>query len=85
MSEKPIWSKIRQKADMIPEVNNQQMSVGSFNRTGLGSTLSPSVGGFRRHSLLIKVLSSKEHLDWLKIDLNAVKIIAVQENKYRQN
>ena len=85
MSEKPIWNKIRQKADMIPEVNNQQMSVGSFNRTGLGSTLSPSVGGFRGQSPLIKVLSSKEHLDWLKMDLNAVKIIAVQENKYRQN
>ena len=30
--------------------------------------------GFSGQSPLIKLLGSKEHLDWLKIDLNAAKI-----------
>ena len=46
---------------------------------GLGDSLSPSVGVFRRSSPLIKLLASKEHLDWLRMDWNADKIITVQD------
>ena len=49
-------------------------------------------GGSIRHSDLFsglhplrKFLSSKELLDWLKIDLNATKIITVQDYKRRKN
>ena len=38
-----------------------------------------------RRSALIKFLGSKEHLDWLKIDLNTVKIITVQDYKRTRN
>ena len=34
----------------------------------------PLSRGFRGQSPLRKYLGSKEHLDWLKIDLNAVEI-----------
>ena len=37
-----------------------------------------------RRSALIKFLGSKEHLDWLKIDLNTVKIITVQDYKHKK-
>ena len=36
-----------------------------------GWALSPSAVGFRGRSPLRKVLGCKEHLDWMKIDLNA--------------
>ena len=32
-----------------------------------------------------KFSGSKEHLDWLKIDLNVVKIITVQDYKLTKN
>ena len=35
--------------------------------------------------LLRKFLGSKEHLNWLKIDLNAVEIITIQDCKHAQN
>ena len=36
-------------------------------------------GGFRGHSPLRKLLGSKEHLDWLKIDLKAAEIVTLQD------
>ena len=38
-------------------------------------------GGFRGQSPLRKFLGSKEHLDWLKIDFNAVEIVTIEEYK----
>ena len=34
---------------------------------------------------LRKFLGSKEHLNWLKIDLNAAKITTIQDYKHAQN
>ena len=34
---------------------------------------------------LRKFLGSKEHLNWLKIDLNAAEIITIQDYKHAQN
>ena len=58
---------------MIPGANiiSGKASVASFNRAGRSEPLSR---GFRGWSPLRKFLDSKEHLDWLKIDLNAVEI-----------
>ena len=63
---------------MIPGANiiSGKASVASFNRAGRSEPLSR---GFRGWSPLRKFLGSKEHLDWLKIDLNAVKIRTVQD------
>ena len=41
--------------------------------------------GFRGQNPLRKLLGSKEHLDWLKIDLNAAKVITVQDYKHTKN
>ena len=46
---------------------------------GSGGSLSPSAGVFR------KFLGSKEHLDCLKIDLNAAEIITAQDYKYTKS
>ena len=43
--------------------------------------MSPSAGVLRGGALREKNLGSKEHLDWLKIDLNGTKIITVQDYK----
>ena len=51
------------------------MSVASVNEAG-------ESGGFRGRSTLRKLLGSKEHLDWLKIDLNVAEIITVQDYKH---
>ena len=63
---------------MIPGANiiSGKASVASFNRAGMSEPLSR---GFRGWSPLRKFLGSKEHLDWLKIDLNAVEIRTVQD------
>ena len=53
---------------MIPEVSiiSRKVSIASFNRAGgLGVLWDPQ----------LLFLGSKEYLDWLKIDLNAAKII----------
>ena len=62
---------------MIPGANiiSRKASVASVNRAGGSEPLSR---GFRGWSPIRKVLGSKEHLDWLKIDLNTAKIKAVQ-------
>ena len=46
------------------EASNKQRQRASIKLRGLGGDLSP----------LRKIFSSKEHLDWLKIDLNATMI-----------
>ena len=58
---------------MIPGANiiSGKAILASVNRAG-GSE--PHSRGFRGWSLLRKFLGLKEHLDWLKIDLNAVEI-----------
>ena len=40
--------------------------------------------GFSGQSTLRKFLGSKEHIDWLKIDLNAAELITVQNYKYKK-
>ena len=63
---------------MIPGANiiSGKATVVSINRAGGSESISR---GFRGWSPLRKFLGSKEHLDWLKIDLNAVNIRTVQD------
>ena len=75
---------------MIPEVNiiSGDASVnraGELEWGGGGGALNPSAGGFRGLSSLRKFVGSKKHLDWLKIDLNVVKVIAVPDNKHTKH
>ena len=62
--------------------NQQKASVARVNRAGGSEHLSR---GFRRWSPMRKFLGSKEHLDWLKVDLNAVEIRTVQDFKCTKN
>ena len=72
---------------MIPEVNiiSGKASIASVNGaqgSGGGGVCSESLSGdFRGLHPLRKFLGAKEHLDRLKIDLNATKIITVQNYK----
>ena len=61
---------------MIPGVNitSGKASVASINRARGPGGLSPSV----------EDLGFKEYLAWLKIDLNSVEIITVQEYKCKK-
>ena len=63
---------------MIPGANiiSGKVIVASVNGAG-GSE--PFSKGFRGWSPLRKFLGSKEHQDWLKIDLNVVEIRTVQD------
>ena len=66
-----------QISDMIPGVNiiNRKVSVTSINGAGgSGGSLRP----------LRKFWGSKEHLDWLKINLNVTKVITVQDYKHKK-
>ena len=47
------------------------LAISSFNRVPM------KLGGSLR-----KLLESKEHLDWLEIDLTVAKIITVQDYKH---
>ena len=49
---------------------------------GSGGALKLSAGILGRWSPPRKLLGSKEHLDWLKIHLNVVKITTVQDYKH---
>ena len=62
---------------------NHQKSEQSWRQQswGVWGVLRPQ-HGFRRQGTLRKFLSSKEHLDWLKTDLNAAKITTVQDYKH---
>ena len=59
------------------------MGVASANRAGGSKVCDPS-RGFRGQSTLRKFLCSKEHLDWLKIDLNVAETITVQDYKHKE-
>ena len=47
-----------------------------------GKHSEPLSGVFRGGAPVRKLLGSTEHLDWLKIDLNVVKKITVQDHKH---
>ena len=63
---------------MIPGVNIIGRIVSVARVNGAGRSLGEVLGGPRP---LRKFLSSKEHVDSLKIDLNVAKIITVQDYK----
>ena len=52
---------------------------------GSGGSVIPLSRGFRGHSTLWKFLVYKEHLDWVKTELNAAEIITVQGYKCIKN
>ena len=66
---------------MIPRVVliSRKASVASINGAEESVGLSGSLTGV---CLLRKFLGSKEHLAWLKIDLNVTEIITVQDYKH---
>ena len=79
-----------QISGLIPWVNiiGRKVSAESVNGVGgggggggLGAFWDPR-GGFKGQRTLTKFLHSNKHLDWLKIDLNVVEIITVQEYKH---
>ena len=73
-----------QVSDMIPRVNiiDGKVSSGSINGAeGSGSVLRRIKRGFWGGNFLDFI----EHLDWLKTDLNAAKIITVQDYKHKKN
>ena len=73
---------------MIPRVIiiSGKSGVESANGAGRsGGRSKPLSGCFRGRSPLRKYLGSKQHLDWLKIDLNAAEIITVQDYKRTKN
>ena len=81
---KPSWEK-RLKVDTIPQVNiiYRKASVVSANETGgSGGHCEPLSKGFKGRNPLRKFLGSKEHLDWLKIDLNVTEISTVEDYKH---
>ena len=70
-----------QLSHMIPGVNIIGRKVSSEHQWILrvwGCSETP-VGSLR------KFLGSKEHLNWLKIDLNAAEVISIQDYKHAQN
>ena len=71
-----------QLSHMIPGVNtiSSKLSVVRVNGAGGVWGCSETPAG-----PLKKFLGSKEYLNWLKIDLNAPKIITVQDYKQAQN
>ena len=71
---------------MIPRVNiiSRKANAASINvAEGTWGCSEPPRGGgeFRGLVPLRNFLGSKEHLDWLKIDLNMAEIITVQDYK----
>ena len=75
-------------AGMILGVNiiSEKAYIVSVNRAGGSRGCSePLSKGFRGKRPLRKFLCSKEHLHWPKIDLNAAKIITVQDYKHTKN
>ena len=72
-----------QLSHMIPGVNiiGGKGSVTSDN--GARGVFRDPTGGFRGQSTLGKSLGSKEHLDWLEIDLNVAEIIIALDYKHK--
>ena len=72
---------------MLPRVNifSGKVSEASINEAeGSGSVLRHHQGFQGVEHPNKNFLSSKEHLDWLKIDLNAAEIFTVQDHKYKK-
>ena len=69
---------------MIPEVNITEKQM-LMEPGGFWGCFEPLSRDFRGQSPLRKLLGSKKHLDWLKIYLNAAKIITVQEYEGAKN
>ena len=62
-----------------------KVSVASIIRVrGSGGVLRPQ-WGFRGQSTRKKILGSKEQLNWLKVDFNVAKVIAVQDYNNNKN
>ena len=57
------------------------MSIGGAG----GKHSEPLSKGCRGQSPLRKFEGSREHLDWLKIDLNMAEIITIQDYKHTKN
>ena len=72
---------------MIPGVNitSGKASTTSINKAGGRGWSEPFIRGFRGQSTLKKKLCSKEHLKGFKIDLNAARIMTVQDYKHTKN
>ena len=69
---------------MIPGANiiSGKAGVVRVNRAGGSDTLSRA---FRGWCSLRKFLGSKEHLDWPKIDFNAVEMRTIQDYIHTKN
>ena len=68
---------------MILGINRGKSVVVSVNGTG-GSGGGALSRGFSRQKPIRKLSGSKEHLDWLKIDLNTAKTITAQDYKHKK-
>ena len=67
-----------QISNVIPGVNIIARKVSIVGINGAGGSR-----GVRRP--VRKFWGSKEHLDWLKTDLNVAEIITVQDYKHKKN
>ena len=66
--------------DPRSEYNRQKSECSERQRSwGLWGCFETPAGPLR------KFLGSKEHLNWLEIDLNAAEIITIQDDKHAQN
>ena len=76
-----------QISDLMPGVNiiGRKVSIASINwAEGSEGCSGTPAGDFRGQSTLRNLLGSKEHLDWLKIDLNVPEIITVQKSTQKK-
>ena len=74
-----------QISDMIPGMNiiGGKVNIGIVNGDwGCWDVLRPQRE--RGWSTLAKLLNSKEHLDWLEVDLNVAEIITAQYYKHKK-
>ena len=73
---------------MIPGVNkiSRKASIATINGAwGSGGCSEPLSGVLKSIFIERSILGFKEHLDWLKIDLNAAEVITAQDNKRKKN
>ena len=76
-----------QISDLMPGMNiiGRKVSIASINWAGgSGGCFGTPAGDFSGQSTLRNLLGSKEHLDWLKIDLNVAEIITVQKSTQKK-
>ena len=77
-----LFYHVQLKTDDLRVNIREKASAASVNRAGA----SWGQGALRLQQAepLKKLAGSKEHLDWLKIDLNAAKIITAQDYKQKK-